>query len=273
MNRFSTAMVKWLACGVVLLASGTAYADYKKGDEVDLTSTLKGRVIEDQVPNKSYVSVEVYQNPDNKPTGSLTINSNYTVSNQNFSVEAIAKSAFEVNSAITTVTLPTSVTDIKTSAFRGCTKLKKINLSEVKYVYDQAFWMSGLTEAIMTNVWHVGAQAFAFCETLEKIEVGKDCRIIEGMAFGQCPAIKEAILHYGLTTIGVNNFTGSLVLEDFVLPYTITSMQSDLTDASAMSRLFILSPNFKDWCVSPEEGENPVGLNLVEHSALKEIYT
>ncbi|MDE5887096.1 MAG: leucine-rich repeat protein [Muribaculaceae bacterium] len=275
MNRFSTAMVKWLACGAVLLASGTAYADYKKGDEVDLTPTMKGRVIADQVPNRSSVSVEVYQNPDNKPTGTLTINANYSVANQTFSVEAIAIKGFYGNGSLTSVKINTQdITSIPTSAFERCGNLKEFDFSNIKYVHDHAFdYCISLQEAKLNDVWNIGDWAFYECQSLTKAEIGGECRIIGGMAFGKCKKLKEAILNYGLTEIGINTFLGCEALEDFILPYTITSIQPDLTDGCGLSRLFILSPKFAEWCVKSEEGKDPVGLNLVQHPGLKEIYT
>lgn len=267
-------MAKWLMCGAILLASGTAFADYKKGDVVDLTPTLKGRVTADQTPNKSTVSVEIYQNPDNKPTGAVQLKYIYKVGSTDFSVESLAANAFSNNRDITSITLNNAgITSIPSRAFNACTKLTKFDFTGIKYVNEQAFMDSGITEAVMKDVWTIGNQAFAYCNSLSKVEVGEGCRIIGGMAFGLCSNLKEAILHYGLTEIGVNNFSFSLELADFVLPYTVTSITNDLTANSSLSRLFILSPNFKKYCHPEEEGKAPVGFSLIDHSALKEVYT
>ena len=274
MKRTTTIMAKWLICGGMLLASATASAEYKKGDVVDLTPTLKGRVIEDQTPNKSAVSVEIYQNPDNKPTGDIQLKYVYTVNSVDFSVESLASNAFANNRDLTSITFNNAgITSIPSRAFYACTSLKKFDFTGIKYLSDQAFMDSGLTEAIMKDVWNIGNQAFAYCNSLTRIEIGEGCRIIGGMATGLCGELKEAILHYGLTEIGVNNFSFSLALNDFVLPYTVTSITKDLTANSAVKRVFILSPKFKDYCQPEEEGQKPVGLSLVDHSTLTDVYT
>ncbi|MDE6753944.1 MAG: leucine-rich repeat domain-containing protein [Muribaculaceae bacterium] len=274
-RRTTTIMSRLLVCGLMLLTAGTAYAktklEYKKGDVVDLTTTLKGRVTEDAKESRSAVPVEVYQNKDNKPKGALKIEYIYAIDGVDFVVERIAASGFSSNSDITSVSHP-NVESIGSAAFYGCQNLKTCDLSKVQSIGDQAFMYSGLTQAILTNIWNIGKQAFAWCKSLTKVEVGNECRIISGMAFGIDESLKEAILHYGLTEIGVNNFTNSLALADFVLPYTVTTIQNDLTDNSTLNRLFILSPSFKDYCYPEEEGKLPVGYNLIEHSTLKEIY-
>ena len=274
MKRTTIIMAKWLASGALLFSSFNAFADYKKGDVVNLTSNLQGIVLKDQQENSSSVSVEIRQNPDNKPSGVVEIKYLYTVNSQTFAVESMAKSAFYDNKEITSVTFNNaSLTTIPSNAFGKCTKLTKCDLSNIRYISDQAFMdANALQEAIMPNVWNIGNQAFASCQSLTKVEVGPECRIIGGMAFGLCSNLKEAKLHYGLTEIGVNNFTGSLALADFVLPYTVTNIKKDLTATSTLSRLFLLSPSFKEWIKTTDQDGLPLGYSLLKHSGLNEIY-
>ena len=274
MNRTTIIMAKWLAGGALLFSSVNAFADYKKGDIVDLTPTLQGTVLKDQQENTSSVSVEIRQNPDNKPSGAVEIKYLYTVNSQTFAVESMANSAFYNNKEITSVTINNAgLTTIPNNAFGKCTKLTKCDLSNIRYVNDQAFMdATALKEAIMPDVWHIGNQAFAYCNSLTTVEVGPECRIIGGMAFGLCKDLKEAKLHYGLTEIGVNNFTGSLALADFVLPYTVTNINKDLTSTSTLSRLFLLSPSFKEWIKTSDQNGLPLGYSLLKHSGLQEIY-
>ena len=274
MKRTTIIMAKWLASGALLFSSFNAFADYKKGDVVNLTSNLQGIVLKDQQENSSSVSVEIRQNPDNKPSGVVEIKYLYTVNSQTFAVESMAKSAFYDNKEITSVTFNNaSLTTIPSNAFGKCTKLTKCDLSNIRYVDDQAFMdANALQEAIMPKVWNIGNQAFAYCNSLTKVEVGPECRIIGGMSFGLCSNLKEAKLHYGLTEIGVNNFTGSLALADFVLPYTVTDIKKDLTGTSTLSRLFLLSPSFKEWIKTTDQDGLPLGYSLLKHSGLNEIY-
>ncbi|MBD5208308.1 MAG: hypothetical protein HDS79_08640, partial [Bacteroidales bacterium] len=92
MNRTTIIMAKWLAGGALLFSSVNAFADYKKGDIVDLTPTLQGTVLKDQQENTSSVSVEIRQNPDNNPSGAVEIKYLYTVNSQTFAVESMANS-------------------------------------------------------------------------------------------------------------------------------------------------------------------------------------
>ena len=66
-------------------------------------------------------------------------------------VVAIADSAFEGNTKLTSVTLPKTVTSIGASAFEGCSALKTITLSD--------------------NVATIGRAAFKNCTSLETMKI------------------------------------------------------------------------------------------------------
>lgn len=70
------------------------------------------------------------------------------------------------NGAFETITIPSSVTTINSSAFRGCNNVKSLSIpNNVKYIYDKAF---------------------ADCTALETITIGNSVKMIEAYAFANC---------------------------------------------------------------------------------------
>lgn len=83
-------------------------------------------------------------------------------------ITAIGKHAFQ-NTAITAISLPTSVRTLGNYCFAGCTELKSVEIPEGLGVIPYA--------------------AFQGCATLEKATLPASLTMIEGMAFDQCPAV------------------------------------------------------------------------------------
>ncbi|MBO4862917.1 MAG: leucine-rich repeat domain-containing protein [Eubacterium sp.] len=76
-----------------------------------------------------------------KNASKVTIPESITFDSVKYSVVAIGPSAFEGNTVIKTLTIPSTVTSIGAKAFKGCTKLKTINLyaKNLKSIGKNAF--------------------------------------------------------------------------------------------------------------------------------------
>ena len=284
MNRTTTIMLKTIAGATLLLAPLAASAQ-KAGDIVDVTENLKGKVLN---VNGTQIYIEIFQNSENRPKGDLTINFLYHLpSGDNYIVEKLAEKAFYYNSDLKSVTLNTAITEIPRGAFQACVNLEKVNyekgqietigsyafehtgaltsidLSGVTWIGDGAFWVGGLTSADLPNVSYIGKQGFREMKSLAKVTIGESCKTINGAAFASCSNLAVATLNYGIKEIGLSNFAYSYELKDFVLPATLTEVKEDVTKASPIERLFILTPSFMDFCDQSK---------VLEHSGLTEIY-
>lgn len=91
------------------------------------------------------------------------------------SVTSIGKSAFKYCSNLTTVTLSNRITTINRFAFGHCSKLKTITIpSSVKVIGDSAFYL---------------------CESLESITIPRNVERIEQAAFGGCSSLKKLYIY------------------------------------------------------------------------------
>ena len=88
--------------------------------------------------------------------------------------DKIGDSAFESCSGLTSITLPSGLTEISSSAFSGCSGLTSITLpSGVTMIYSSAFEScSGLTSiALPSGLTEIGVNAFSGCSGLTSIYV------------------------------------------------------------------------------------------------------
>ena len=102
--------------------------------------------------------------------------------------------AFSGCSALTSVTIPNSVTIIGGFAFRGCSALTSVNIpNSVTTIEDWAFsGCSALTSVTIPNsVTTIGSEAFSECTNLQKINIGNSVETIGTSAFENCTSITQ----------------------------------------------------------------------------------
>ena len=120
----------------------------------------------------------------------------------------IGEGAFAECSGLTSITLPSGVTSIGNVAFEGCNGLTSITLP------------SGLTE--------IGEDAFAKCSGLTSITLPSGLTEIGRGAFQDCSGLTSLTLPSGVTSIGDLTFEGCNGLTSLTLPSGVTSI-GDLT--------------------------------------------
>lgn len=103
-------------------------------------------------------------------------------------VTAIADYAFENNTSITSITVPSTVTSIGKGAFANCTSLTSVSLP------------SGLTS--------LGNTAFKNCTRLSSVNIPSSLSAIPAGAFQGCAALTAVTIPGTVTAIGTNAFQG-----------------------------------------------------------------
>ena len=111
------------------------------------------------------------------------------------SVTDIGSSAFQDLGELVGVTIPSSVTNIGVFAFQNCTNLTSIT--------------------IPSSVVGIGGFAFQGCTSLEEIEI-PDSVVSMDNAFQDCPALKRVVLGNGLTEIAPYTFMDCTSLTNVV---------------------------------------------------------
>ncbi len=114
-------------------------------------------------------------------------------------VTEIDASAFEGESQLTEVILPSSVTTIKENAFKDCSNLTGITLSDnLKVIKDRAFFD---------------------CGALTGIDLPQGLETIGDQAFAVCGSLKYVFLPSSVTEIGSGVFESSSYIEEFAGAY------------------------------------------------------
>lgn len=135
-------------------------------------------------------------------SGDITVPSSIRYNGHTYVVKEIGEYAFS-GSGITSISLPQTITTIGYSAFSLCRELKTVSIQE------------GLTE--------IGERAFSQCG-IATIALPKTLIVIGEYAFN-CSKLKSVSMQEGLTTICCGAFEGCSVLNNIVIPNSVTRIE------------------------------------------------
>ena len=137
-------------------------------------------------------------------------NNRYTTSN-----DIIGEKTFRSCKSLTSVNIPSSVTEIGVSAFEYCDSLKSVDFSNVKWIGSHAFHRcTSLTDIEMSGVGAIGSGAFEYCTSLT--EVFLCCPWgIENSVFARCTSLTK--VYFIGKKIGARAFEGCTSLKTLKL--------------------------------------------------------
>ena len=121
------------------------------------------------------------------------------------------RAIFSGNKTITSVTLPSTLTEVGGSAFSGCTGLTNITIpANVETIGDSAFrGCTGLTNiSIPASVEIIGGSAFSGCTGLTNITIPANVETIGSSAFYGCTGLTNITIPANIETIGSSAFSG-----------------------------------------------------------------
>ena len=133
------------------------------------------------------------------------------------------------NTTVTSITIPTSVTNIKDYAFTGCTRLTNVTIPDsVTNIGQNAFaGCSVITNInIPSSVTVIGSYAFATCGRLASINIPSGITTVENNIASDCSALADITIPNGVTSIGSEAFKGALKVTSITIPNSVTSIGS-----------------------------------------------
>ena len=205
----------------------------------------------------------------------------------NTSNDVIGEFAFYGCSGLTSLTLPSSITEIGTCAFYGCSGLTSLNLPDgitsigwcafkgcsgltsltlpdgITSIGGYAFdGCSGLTSLTLPDgITSIGKSAFEGCSGLTSLTLPAGITSIGGFTFYGCSGLTSLTLHDGITSIGEGEFSGCSGLTSLTLPSSI----SEIGDVAFFGCSGLTSLTLHDGITSIGEGA------FSECTGLKEV--
>ena len=143
--------------------------------------------------------------------------------------DKIGDSAFESCSGLTSITLPSGVTEIGKFAFLHCSGLTSITLpSGLTEISSSAFsGCSGLTSITLpSGLTEISSSAFSGCSGLTSLTLPSGLTEIGYSAFKSCSGLTSLTLPSGLTEISSSAFSGCSGLTSITLPSGVTMIYS-----------------------------------------------
>jgi hypothetical protein len=182
------------------------------------------------------------------PSGDVVIPGTFTYKGVKYKVIDIDHHAFENNTEVTSVTIPSTVKTISDEAFLNCTKLKSVTISkkaELSSIGGHAFYGCTALKEIYINAETVGYGAFEECTSLSKVTFGSNVKEIGEWAFGKT-AIKSITFGKNITTIGDKALVLCSKLETIIIGENVTTLGGDITEGcSKLKKITVKSKKLK----------------------------
>ena len=164
--------------------------------------------------------------------------------------DKIGDLAFEGCSGLTSLTLPSGLTEIGSCTFRGCSGLTSLTLpSGVTKIGFSAFeGCSGLTSLTLpSGLTEIGFSAFNGCSGLTSIPLPSGLTEIDSHTFYNCSGLTSLTLPSGVTKIGYCAFEGCSGLTSLTLPSGVTEIgYSAFEGCSGLTSIYVYTEKLPD---------------------------
>ena len=168
------------------------------------------------------------------PDGVIDIPDTVTSGGQPYTVTAINNSAFP-NSAVTSVTIPDSVTSIHDVSFFNCSQLTNISIpNSVTYIGYSAFSYCTSLKSITlpSSLSTISRALFSGCSQLTTIHIPDSVSSIQFYAFHDCGNLKTIRIPVSVTSIRDFAFDGCPSSMTVTYPGSKTQWDDDITKGS-----------------------------------------
>ena len=135
-----------------------------------------------------------------------------------------------IDRSITSITIPSEVTNIGSYAFYGCTNLRSIVLPEALktiglYAFNTCTDLQSIT--IPESVTSILSHAFSSCRDLTEITLPSGISEIASYIFSFCDKLENVTLLGTITEIGINAFQNCKTLKTINLPESLLTIGDD----------------------------------------------
>ncbi len=133
----------------------------------------------------------------------------------------------EYKDEITGVVIGEGITTVGASAFYSCTLMSSVSLpSTITDIGDNAFRGSLIKAIVLPNsITRIGWDAFEDCRSLETVNMSTGVTRIERFAFQNCTKLASIDIPEGVETVGAFTFSGCSSLENVSLPTSLETIE------------------------------------------------
>ena len=140
---------------------------------------------------------------------------------------AITESMYEGERTLTSIDIPSGVTEIGAYAFQRCYALSSVTMpDDLETIGGYAFQSCSALASIdiPSGVTDISQNVFANCSSLSSATIHGDIENIGNSAFSKCAALTGITLPDSLLTIGSSTFLQCYALTSVVIPTGVTSI-------------------------------------------------
>ncbi|MGN1166344.1 MAG: leucine-rich repeat domain-containing protein [Lachnospiraceae bacterium] len=208
---------------------------------------------------------------------------------EGYDVTAIDTEDIGITSSVTNISIPSSVTFIRSSSFGEWENLKEITVSEDNLHYssndgvlfnkDKTILLlcpKGYTDnsyVIPNSVASIGQDAFSKCKILKNITIPDSVTSIGTGAFSECRSLESITIPDGVTSIGNKAFYYCVVLKSITIPDSVTSIGTGafydcegLESIDIPDGVTIIGERAFSYCKSLESIDIPDGVTSIENA-------
>ncbi len=235
--------------------------------------------------DKTYNTASVTSNGTNTYSGAIVIPSTVTYGGITYTVTKI-DDAFFACKYLTSVIIPSSVTEIASSSFYHCSSLTTIIVEGGNTVYDSRDNCNAIIETatgtliagckksvIPDGVITIKEYVFEECSGLTSVTIPNSVTEIGRGAFSRCTDLESVTMGKSVTTIGDYAFSGCTILQSIKIPNSVTEIGSSafsgctgLTEATIGNGVTTIGSSAFEECSSLTEIRIPSKVTTINSS-------
>lgn len=166
------------------------------------------------------------------------------------SVTYIKSGAFAYNDNLINFEIPDMVKTIEAGIFECCQNLKSVKLpNNMKSVGNGTFLCCNSLESVTIpdNVTSIGNDAFAGCSSLTSIEIPDSVTSIGGFVFELCTSLTSVTILGSVTSIGESAFTDCSSLTSITIPSSVKTIESGAFEGCDIIKDVYFGGSCSDW--------------------------
>lgn len=142
---------------------------------------------------------------------------------------------FYRNELLTSIIIPTTVTEMKDYIFNGCSKLTTVSLPN--------------------TITSMGGSNFSQCTSLTTVNIPTSLNAIPSSTFYKCSSLADIDIPVTITDIGSSAFSNCTGLTNIFIPATVTQIGSHaFEDCTNLTK--VITPDLAAWCAIDYSGGN-----------------